>query len=79
MNTKEREKEVHLIEEKPDRRMTIKLMERLDNHLSSEAKQTKSKTIQLSHCKSRKKKEMCHGTEFNSNPASFPDPGSRRC
>ena len=35
MNTKEREKEVHLIEEKPDRRMTIKLMERLDHHLSS--------------------------------------------
>ena len=58
--------------------MTIKLMERLDNHLSSEAKQTKSKTIQLSHCKRRKKKEMCHGTEFNSNPASFPDPGNRR-
>ena len=41
--------------------MTIKLMERLDNHLSSEAKQTKSKTIQLSHCKKRRKKKENHG------------------
>ena len=77
MNKKERKNKVHLVEEKPDRRMTIKLMERLDNHLSSEAKQTKTKTIQLSHCK-RKKKKTYHGTESNSNPASFPDPGNRR-